>query len=89
MKTIEGFNLRSLGKEYIITAENFKQINFNKMISLNESAAYLWRSVDGKEFTAETLADLLVERYEIDRETALRDSEAIAAKWKEAGIVTD
>lgn len=89
MKTIEGFNLRSLGKEYIITAENFKQINFNKMISLNESAAYLWKSVDGKEFTAETLADLLVERYEIDRETALRDSEAIAAKWKEAGIVTD
>ncbi len=89
MKTIPGFTLRPLGKEFIITAENVKQINFNKMISLNESAAYLWRSVDGKEFTAETLADLLLERYEIDRETALKDSEAIAAKWIEAGIVTE
>ena len=59
------------------------------MISLNESAAYLWKSVDGKDFNAEDLADLLVERYEIDRETALRDSKAIAAKWLEAGIVTE
>ena len=89
MKTIPGFTLRPLGKEFIITAESIKQINFNKMISLNESAAYLWKSVDGKDITPEDLADLLVERYEIDRETALRDSEAIAAKWLEAGIVTE
>jgi len=89
MKTIPGFTLRPLGKEFIITAESIKQINFNKMISLNESAAYLWKSVDGKDFTAEDLADLLVERYEIDRDTALRDSQAIAAKWIEAGIVTE
>ena len=89
MKTVPGFTLRPLGKEFIITAESIKQINFNKMISLNESAAFLWREVDGKDFTPEDLADLLVGRYEIDRETALRDSEAIAAKWKEAGIVTD
>ena len=88
MKTVPGFTLRPLGKEFIITAESIKQINFNRMISLNESAAYLWKSVDGKEFTAEDLADLLCERYEIDRPTALKDSEAIAAKWIEAGIVT-
>ena len=89
MKTVEGFTLRPLGKEFIITAENIRNINFNKMISLNESAAYLWKSVNGIDFNADTLADLLVERYEIDRETALRDSEAIIVKWKEAGIVVD
>jgi len=89
MKTVEGFTLRSLAKEYIITAEDVRNINFNKLISLNESAAYLWESVNGKEFDADTLADLLVERYEVDRETALRDSEAIIEKWKEAGIATD
>ena len=89
MKTAEGFILRQLAKEYIITAENIRNINFNKLISLNESAAYLWQAVEGKEFDAKTLADLLVERYEIDAETALRDSEAIIVKWKEAGIVND
>ena len=89
MKTVPGFTLRPLGKEFIITAESIQKINFNKMISLNESAAYLWKSVDGREFTVEDLADLLTERYEIDRETALRDSQAITAKWIEAGIVTE
>ncbi len=89
MKTVEGFTLRTLAKEYIITAEKVTNINFNKLISLNESAAYLWESVQGKEFDADTLADLLVERYEVDRETAFKDSEAIILKWKEAGIVTD
>ncbi len=88
MKTVPGFTLRPLGKEFIITAESIKQINFNRMISLNESAAYLWKSVDGKDFTTEELADLLCERYEVDRETALKDSEAIVAKWLEAGIIT-
>ena len=86
MKTLEGFNLRPLGREFILTSENMRRVNFNKMISLNETAAYLWKEVQGKEFTPETLADLLTERYEVDRETALRDSEAIAAKWVEAGI---
>lgn len=89
MKTVEGFTLRTLAKEYIITAEKVTNINFNKLISLNESAAYLWESVQGKEFDAGTLADLLVERYEVDRETAFKDSEAIILKWKEAGIATD
>ena len=89
MKTAEGFKLRSLCNEFIITAESVENINFNKIISLNESAAYLWESVAGKEFDANALADLLLERYEIDPETALRDSETIIEKWKEAGIVTE
>ena len=87
MKTVEGFRLRPLGAEFIVTSESIKQVNFNKMISLNESAAYLWREVEGRDFSVEDLADLLVARYEIDRETALKDSDAIAQKWLEAGIV--
>lgn len=86
MKTVEGFRLRPLGAEFIVTGESVKQVNFNKMISLNESAAYLWREVEGKEFSVEDLANLLVARYEIDLETATKDSAAIAEKWVEAGI---
>lgn len=87
MKLIEGFRLRPLGKEFIVVGEGLDQVDFNKMIALNESAAYLWKSVEGKEFSVKDLADLLVGHYEIDEETALRDSEAIAQKWLEAGII--
>lgn len=89
MKTKSGFRMRPLGKEFIITAESTSQINFNKMISLNSSAAYLWQSVVDKEFTVEDLANLLVEKYEIDMEVATRDSKALAEKWIEAGIVEE
>lgn len=90
MKTIKGFRMRKLGLEYIITAEGVELINFNKMIALNESAAYLWESVqEMEEFTVETLADLLVEQYGIDRELALKDSAAVAQKWIEAGIAEE
>jgi len=64
-------------------------VNFNKMISLNASAAYLWNAVVGKEFSVEDLANLLTDQYEVDKETALRDSKAIAEKWIEAGIVSE
>jgi hypothetical protein len=86
MKLIEGFRLRPLGKEYIVTPESVAQINFNKMISLNSSAAYLWKSVEGREFTPEDLKRLLLDRYDVEEEIAGRDAEAIARTWIEAGI---
>ena len=89
MKIVEGFRLRPLGKEFIVTPESVAQINFNKMISLNSSAAYLWKSVEGKEFTAEILRDLLLERYDVSEEIAMRDAENIARTWVEAGIAEE
>ena len=89
MKLIEGFRLRPLGKEYIVTPESVAQINFNKMISLNSSAAYLWKSVEGREFTPEDLKRLLLDRYDVEEEIAGRDAEAIAQSWIEAGIAEE
>lgn len=86
MKAKTGFKLRTLGRDHILTPEFSSNINFNKMIVLNESAAYLWQAVDGKEFSVESLADLLVEKYEIDREQAEKDAASLADKWVEAGI---
>ncbi len=89
MKAVEGFKMRSLGRERIIVPEGNKLVNFNKMISLNSTAAYLWENIQDKEFTPETLATLLAEKYEVSYEQALADSKAIAAKWIEAGIVSE
>ena len=87
MKIKNGFVLRRMCGEYIISAEGMENINFNKLISLNESAAYLWESVEGKEFTEKDLAGLLIGKYGIDEALAAKDSAAIAKAWHEAGIV--
>ena len=95
MKAKKGFNLREICGEQIIVAEGRENIDFTNIISMNESSALLWRSVQDKEFTVEDLADILVDNYMIDentpldRERALKDSQAMLEKWIEAGIVEE
>lgn len=89
MKIIDGFVLRPLGEEFIVIGEGISQINFNKMISLNSTAAFLWENVEGKDFTVEDLTKLLTDNYEVEEERAVADAAAIAAKWIEAGIVSE
>lgn len=80
--------MRKLGTEHIVLAEGANLVNFNKMISFNESAAYLWENLQG-EFTVEDLANLLTQKYEVDRQTALADSANIAQSWLKAGLITE
>lgn len=86
MKIKEGFILREMCGENIVTAEGIENINFNKLISLNSSAAYLWENLIGKDFSVEDMAALLVEQYDIDMELALKDSESLSKAWMEAGV---
>lgn len=86
MKIKEGFVLREVCGEHIVTAEGLENINFNKLISLNETAAFLWQALIGKEFTVEEMAQLLVDEWGIDMELALKDSENLCKAWEEAGI---
>ena len=87
MKIKEGFRMRPLGDGFIVTGEGIAQVNFNKMISMNATAAFLWESLEGKDFTTVDVKRLLLDKYGIDDATAERDSAAIVLKWKEAGLV--
>lgn len=87
MRIVEGFKLRSVAGEMVVSGEGVNQINFNKLISLNSSAAFLWEKIAGIEFSVEQLADFLVDEYEIEMELALKDAKAIVERWLEVGIV--
>ena len=89
MKIKNGFELREMCGEFIIIGTGVENIDFSKVISLNESAASLWREVEGKEFTPETLAALLMEQYDVDEATALADATALANQWVSVGIVSE
>lgn len=85
----KGFELREMCGEYIVIATGKENIDFSKVISLNESAAWLWNHVEGKEFTPKTLAALLMEEYEVDEDTALTDAARLTAQWLEEGIASE
>lgn len=86
MNTKKGFVLRTLGKEYILAAEGL-ETNADRLISMNESAAFLWKSVEDKEFDADTLINLLMEEYGIAHEVAEKDVNALINTWQKAGII--
>lgn len=87
MKVKNGFKLRTVCGENIVFAEGIENVDFSKIISMNESSAYLWKEVQDRDFDAGTLAKLLVDRFEVDEETALKDSQALLEQWVAAGIV--
>jgi len=86
MKTKKGFVLRTLGKEYILAAEGL-ETNADRLISMNESSAFLWKAVEDREFDADTLINFLMEEYGITREVAAKDVAALLQVWQKAGIV--
>lgn len=89
MKTKKGFNLRTICGEQIIVAEGRENIDFSKIISMNESSAYLWKSVTGKDFTVDDLTKLLTDEYDVNESTARKDAETVSRQWIAAGIVEE
>jgi hypothetical protein len=88
MKQKKGFVLREVCGEKVIVAEGLETINFGKLISLNDTAAMLWKkATELGDFTVEQLTDTLTEAYEVSHEQALSDVEALTAQWKEAGLI--
>ena len=87
MKAKPGFNLRVVCGENIIVAEGEENIDFSNIISMNESSAYLWQNIQGKEFTHEDLVGLLTQEYEVDEATALKAVKARSELWVKAGMI--
>ena len=89
MRIKEGYSLRRLGDEYVISTEKLGCVDFNRLMVLNASAAYLWEQVAGHDFDERQLAELLQSEYGIDAATAAGDASKIVALWRQHGIVEE
>lgn len=87
MKLRKGFALRQIGTDHVVVPEGIEVIDFNKLISLNGSAKYLWEALQGKDFTVQDAAKLLTDKYEVAEATAAADAAKLIAKWQEIGLV--
>lgn len=87
MKIKNGFELRDVCGEQVIMAHGKENIDFSKIISLNETAAYLWNKVVGAEFDEQQMVDLLTEAYEVEESVARADVKKLLAQWTENGLL--
>ena len=72
MKIKDGFILRKIAGEDIVVPIGGNIANFNGIINLNESAAFLWRELQ-QDLSIEELVDKLIKEYEINEEIASND----------------
>lgn len=87
MRKKKGFTLRKVCGENIIISEGIENIDFSKLISMNESAAFLWNSIDSADFNIKDIANLLISEYQIDEKVAEEDAKKILDKWLDAQII--
>ena len=86
MKISENFVLRQVADTWVVLSVGQASVDFNGMLTLNESGAILWQALE-KGGDHEALADALLAEYEVDRATALADVDDFLKKLKDAGIV--
>ena len=80
--------LRTICGENVISGEGTANINFSKLISLNETATWLWKKAgEMGDFSIDSLTSALCEEYEVAAEQARADVEKMVAQWLELGIV--
>lgn len=87
MKIKEGFTLKNVCGENVVIATGRQNIDFTKLITLNESAAVIWNAVVGKEFSVDDMVAALTAEYDVDEQTARSDAEEVVRQWKENEIL--
>lgn len=86
MRNNKGFVMRKLGDEYVVVPVGVTLGEFNGMIRLNETGAFLWERLQNGS-TREQLIHALLEEYEIDEEKAVSDTEGFIRTLEEAEIL--
>ncbi|MCC2600016.1 PqqD family protein [Sphingobacterium sp. FBM7-1] len=78
--------LRKVGDDYIMVDPGQGMVDLSKVHTLNETAAWLWENLAGKDVTVERVADLLCEHYEVMPEKATSDAIALIQEFEAAGL---
>lgn len=87
MKIKKGFELQCVCDEYLLIPAGADNIDFDNIISLNPSAAYLWEALSAADsFDVDTMVALLLNEYDVDEETAREDCSMILECWQEMGL---
>jgi hypothetical protein len=87
MKIKEGFVVKKINDFYAVVPVNSKTIDFKGMMTLNSSAKLLYDALQ-EEQALEDLVAILMDQYDIDNETALKDVNIFIAKLDQHKLIT-
>lgn len=89
MRLKNNLSIRKIGDEYIMVSDSGSTLDYTRVISLNDSAAYLVQSIGETAFTKDILVNLLIEKYDISKHTAEEDVQNLIDKLREEGLIDE
>ena len=89
MRIKENLVLRHIGSEYIIIVSDNNSVDLTEVYSLNETSAWIWNQLEGKNFTIEEVVELIQEHYDVDQVTATNDVLAIMEIFRTGGLIIE
>ncbi len=87
MKLKEEYKVRDIAGEHVVIMQGRFGSDMTRVIALNETSLMLWNELQGKEFDADDVKQLLIDNYEVDEATAERDAKAWIEKLEECNLV--
>ncbi len=88
MKIKSGFMLRMVADNYIVVPVGEASKQFNGMITLNETSAFLWNFLM-KGTTEEKLVDELMKTYDVSREIAIKDVKSFISELEKINVLDE
>ena len=88
MKIKEGFILREVAGSYVAVAVGERSNEFNGMVNLNASGAFLWQPAE-KGCGRRDMLQALLDNYEVSEKQAEQDVDKFISIVKENGLVED
>ena len=88
MKLKEGFVLRQVAGSWIVLPVGVASVDFNGMVSLNETGALLWQALE-KGADTDALVDALTAEYEVERTEAAEGVEEFLATLRSVGCLEE
>ncbi len=86
MKIKDGFVMRKIADISIVVPIGESSIDFNGIITLNETAAFLFRQLQS-DISRATLLEQLIDEYDVNKETAKVDVDAFCAQLEEVNLI--
>lgn len=86
MKIKSGFVLRKIASSWMVVPVGERAAELNGMISLNETAAFVWQFLQ-EEHTKEELVAAMVAEFDVTPQQAGQDIDAMLSNMKAAGLL--
>ena len=86
MKVKSGYILREVAGNYLVVAVGEEAMDFNGLITTNETGAFLWKKLSS-DISEQELVSAMLDEYDIDEETASADISSFISKLKEAELL--